>query len=209
MAEGVRPKLLSPVELSAVKHPQQDYLLHVDVKELKGHPGAQRTLSRTVEAPSGLGTVLVGIAEHSDLDLDLRVESVHEGVLLTGTASAEVTGQCGRCLDAIGYPLTVDVMQLYTWTPEANQTDGDDEETREVTAELTLELEPVLRDLLVSALPFQPVCRADCPGLCSRCGFRMEDDPGHAHEQLDPRWAALASLADTLNHDDEDDDASS
>lgn len=195
--------------LSAVKHPQQDYLLHVDVRELKGHPGAQRTLFRTVEAPSGLGTVLVGIAEQSDLDLDLRVESVHEGVLLSGTASAEVTGQCGRCLDPIGFPLTVDVMQLYSWTPEANQADGDDEETREVTADLTLDLEPVLRDLMVSALPFQPVCRADCPGLCSQCGFRMEDDLGHDHEQLDPRWAKLASLADTLNEDDEDGDTSS
>ncbi|WP_223881432.1 YceD family protein [Nesterenkonia ebinurensis] len=198
-----------------MKHPQQENLLHVDVKELKGHPGAQQTLSTTVEAPAGFGTVLVGIAEHSELNLDLRAESVHEGVLLTGTASAEVNGQCGRCLDPISYPLTVDVMQLYSWEPpEQSSTaqsgpEEDDEETRHVTEQLSIDAEPVLRDLMVSALPFQPVCRADCPGLCSQCGFRMEEDPSHAHEQLDPRWATLAGLADQLNESDEDGAAAS
>lgn len=186
-----------------MKHPQQDNVLHVDVKELKGHPGAQDTFSRTVDAPEGLGTVLVGIAEHSELSLDLRAESVHEGVLLSGTASAVVTGQCGRCLDPISYPLTVDVMQLYSWVQEAVDADGDDEETRVVSQDQTIDLEPVLRDLMVSALPFQPVCAVDCQGLCPHCGLRMEEDPGHVHEQLDPRWAGLAGLAEKLNDEDE------
>lgn len=181
----------------------------MDVKELKGRPGAQDIFSRTVEAPEGLGTVLVGIAEHSDLALDLRAESVHEGVLVSGTASAVVTGQCGRCLDPISYPLTVDVMQLYSWSQEALDAEGDDEETRVVTSDLTVDLEPVLRDLMVSELPFQPVCAEDCPGLCAQCGIRMEEDPGHVHEQLDPRWADLAGLAEKLNDEDEGGPASS
>lgn len=184
-------------------------MLHVDVKELKGHPGAQHNFSRTVEAPEALGTVLVGIAEGSDLVLDLRVESVHEGVLLTGTASAEVAGQCGRCLDPISYPLTVDVMQLYSWDQEVPEAEGDDEETRVVTPDLVIDLEPVLRDLMVSALPFQPVCAEDCQGLCSQCGIRMEEAPDHVHEQLDPRWAGLADLVQKLNDEDEGDQTSS
>lgn len=184
-------------------------MLHVDVKELKGHPGVQHNFSRTVEAPEGLGTVLVGIAENSDLVLDLRVESVHEGVLLSGTASAEVAGQCGRCLDPISYPLTVDVMQLYSWDQEVPEAEGDDEETRVVTPDLTIDLEPALRDLMVSALPFQPVCAEDCQGLCSQCGIRMEEAPDHVHEQLDPRWAGLADLAQKLNDEDEGDQTSS
>ena len=50
---------------------------------------------------------------------------------------------------------------------------------------------------MVTALPFQPVCRPDCEGLCADCGVRLEDVPaGHAHERLDPRWAALADLVD-------------
>lgn len=185
-------------------HPQQNTLLQVDVKELKGKPGAQDTLSRTVPAPAEFATVLVGVPEASDLDLDLRLESVHEGVLLSGTASAEVVGECGRCLDPLSYPLTVDVMQLFTW--EANPGEDEDEDTSVVSDDLTVDIEPVLRDLMVSALPFQPVCRENCPGLCSQCGFRMEDDPEHAHEQLDPRWAALSGLAAELNNAEDDGD---
>lgn len=182
-------------------HPQQKNLLQVDVKELKGKPGVQETLSRTVPAPADFATVLVGIPEASDLNVDLRLESVHEGVLLSGSASAEVVGECGRCLDPLSYPLSVDVMRLFSWDGDV---DDDDEDTQAVSEDLTVDVEPVLRDLMVSALPFQPVCREDCPGLCSQCGFRMEDDPEHAHEQLDPRWAALSNLAAELKTEDED-----
>lgn len=176
--------------------------LSVDIAELKGRPGTQQSLTRAAQAPAEMSTVLIGIEEGTGLQLDLRLESVHEGVLMTGTASAEVTGQCGRCLDAIGYPLTVDVMQLFTWPERAREGHEEDEDERLIAEDLSIDLEPMLRDLMVSALPFQPVCREDCPGLCSQCGFRMEEDPEHAHEQLDPRWAALAGLAEDLGDTD-------
>jgi uncharacterized protein len=48
---------------------------------------------------------------------------------------------------------------------------------------------------VVPALPFQPVCRDDCPGLCSECGARLADDPDHHHDVVDPRWSALQGLA--------------
>ncbi len=172
----------------------------MDVKELQGSPGSSETLDRTVGTPADFATVLIGIAEHSDLTLALRLDSVHEGVLATGTASAEVTGQCGRCLDPIGYPLTVDVVQLFSWPEkaEAGDADADEEEVRTVEEDLTVDLEPVLRDTMIPALPFTPVCREDCPGLCAQCGFRMEDDPEHAHEQIDPRFAELEKLKSQL-----------
>ena len=58
----------------------------------------------------------------------------------------------------------------------------------------TIDLEPMLRDAVITQLPFQPVCREDCQGLCAQCGARLEDDPGHHHEVLDPRWSALSGL---------------
>ncbi|GAB3843821.1 YceD family protein [Nesterenkonia populi] len=196
-------------------HPQQTSALHpaglsVDVKELRDSPGSSETVQRTVGAPADFATPLVSIEEHSELELDLRFDSVHEGVLATGTASGQVGGQCGRCLDTISFPLTVDVTQLFAWPENAReQVDEEDEdETRAVGSDLTVDLEPVLRDLMVSALPFAPVCREDCPGLCSQCGFRMEDDPDHEHEQLDPRWAELAGLAAQLNETDDEDRSS-
>ena len=71
--------------------------------------------------------------------------------------------------------------------------DSDEDEVREMVGDL-LDLEPMVRDAVVPALPFQPVCRADCPGLCSECGARLAEDPGHRHDTIDPRWAALSSL---------------
>jgi uncharacterized protein len=150
-----------------------------------------RTLRVTVPAPASLGVGVIGVPEGSDLELDLRLESVVEGVLVSGTARAHVAGECVRCLDPVSSEEEVPVQQLYLY-PDADDTDETDEIGR-LEGDL-LDLEPVLRDALVLGLPFQPVCRDDCPGLCPDCGARLADDPGHAHAQDDPRWAALAAL---------------
>jgi uncharacterized protein len=85
--------------------------------------------------------------------------------------------------------------------------DDDAEEETFFLEDGLLDLEPVLRDAVVLALPLQPVCREDCPGLCSECGARLADDPDHHHEAVDIRWAALQGLAGT-NQDGEKDNVS-
>jgi uncharacterized protein len=70
----------------------------------------------------------------------------------------------------------------------------EDDEVYELVGDL-FDFEPVLRDALVPALPFQPVCSKDCPGLCSECGVHLAEDPTHHHDQIDPRWAALQNIA--------------
>ena len=76
---------------------------------------------------------------------------------------------------------------------DAPDTD-EDEDVSKLEDDL-LDLEPLLRDAVVLALPFQPVCRPDCPGLCPQCGARLADEPDHQHEQaIDPRWAGLEGL---------------
>ncbi|MDP9904898.1 uncharacterized protein J2S90_001857 [Arthrobacter bambusae] len=139
---------------------------------------------------------LIGVQEGSDIELDLRLEAVHEGILVSGTVFAEVKGECGRCLDPLAYDLEVNVQELFFYEGVELSDEEDDEEQRRVEHDL-IDLEPVLRDAVVTMLPFQPVCREDCQGLCSICGVRLEDEPGHHHEDLDPRWAALAELAKT------------
>ncbi|MDQ0031268.1 uncharacterized protein J2S89_003115 [Arthrobacter bambusae] len=139
---------------------------------------------------------LIGVQEGSDIELDLRLEAVHEGILVSGTVLAEVKGECGRCLDPLAYDLEVNVQELFFYEGVELSDEEDDEEQRRVEHDL-IDLEPVLRDAVVTMLPFQPVCREDCQGLCSVCGVRLEDEPGHHHEDLDPRWAALAELAKT------------
>ncbi len=154
----------------------------------------------TVPAPADLGTVVIGIPEGSDLELDLRLEAVMEGVLVTGSVRGQAVGECGRCLDEVTEAVDVTLAELFVY-PEraavaAQDGDEDDEDLRELDGDF-LDLEPALRDAVVPMLPFQPVCRPDCPGLCPVCGARLADEPGHSHETLDPRWAALGGLTGT------------
>ncbi|MFN8077041.1 MAG: YceD family protein [Kineosporiaceae bacterium] len=144
-----------------------------------------------MNAPADLGTEVIGVPEGSDLDLDLRLESVMEGVLVSGTATGTAVGECVRCLEAVEQDLFVDLQELFVYPGRAHEEDEDD--LREIEDDL-IDLEPALRDAVVLALPFQPVCAEDCPGLCSECGVRLAEDPGHQHVDVDPRWAALQGL---------------
>lgn len=159
-----------------------------------------RTVSRTVPAPCDLGSEILGVPEGSPLELDLRLESVVEGVLVSATVIATVAGECVRCLDPLRREVEVEFQELYAYAgdPERHRAvtddgDEDDGELRTLDGDL-IGLEPEVRDAVVLALPFQPLCRPDCPGLCPECGIRLDTDPGHGHETSDPRWAALRDL---------------
>lgn len=147
-----------------------------------------RRTSRTVSAPPGLGLDVIGVPEGASVHLDLRLEAVMEGVLVTGAVRAALSGECVRCLDRLDDDLVTEFSELYAY---------DDSETTDDAPRLVgdlVDLEATLRDAVLLALPVTPLCRSDCPGLCSQCGARIADDPGHAHEDADPRWAALATL---------------
>ncbi|MDR7361480.1 YceD family protein [Nocardioides marmoribigeumensis] len=172
--------------------------LVLDTRDLGRRPGTERHVATSVPAPADLGIEVLSVPEGSPVDLDLRLEAVVEGVLVTGTARAELRGECVRCLDPVTDEVTVDLVELFVYDDEesAREAAGDeDDETSRLEGDL-LDLEPPLRDAVVLALPFQPLCREDCPGLCVECGARLADDPEHGHEdQIDPRWAALQGLA--------------
>ena len=120
-----------------------------------------------------------------------------EGVLVTGTAYAVLEGECVRCLEQISDEIEVTFQELFVYDDQNHHRVGDDLEDDEASRleDDLLDLEPLLRDAVVLALPFQPVCRADCPGLCSECGVRLADEPGHQHDAVDTRWAALVELS--------------
>ena len=182
--------------------------LVLDTRELGRRPGSEREVVLTVPAPAELGIEVLRVPEGSPVELDLRLEAVMEGVLVTGTAQAGLSGECARCLDPIEDEILARFQELFVYEDgRHDQSDEDlDDETSRLEGDL-VDLEPLLRDAVVLALPFQPLCREDCPGLCTECGARLKDDPDHAHEEpIDPRWAALAGLGPEQDgHDDPQD----
>jgi uncharacterized protein len=174
--------------------PRSPYVF--DVRPLGRRPGAMREDRRQVPAPAELGSELIGVPEGAPLAVDVRLESVTEGVLVTGTVTAPLRGECARCLDPITDELVVDIVELFAYPASATeQTTGADEVHR-IEADL-VDIEPVVRDAVVLGLPWTPLCRPDCAGLCPTCGERLDTLPAdHTHETIDPRWAALRALVD-------------
>jgi uncharacterized protein len=165
-----------------------------DMRSLGRAPGDFRDVQRTAAAPGGLGSGLVLVTAGADVALDLRFEAVSEGVLVTGSAVAPLTGECARCLDPLTSAIEVSFQELYRYLPDPGE-DEDDGEEHFLDGDF-LDLEPAFRDAVVLALPLSPLCRDDCPGLCVECGVKLADaGPGHGHgDQVDPRWGLLAKL---------------
>ncbi|MVQ48351.1 DUF177 domain-containing protein [Nocardioides sp. MAH-18] len=175
--------------------------LVLDTRELGRRPGSQHQVTLTVPAPADLGIEVLRVPEGSQVELDLRLEAVMEGVLVTGTAAVELVGECARCLDEISDESVVDLQELFVYEDQRHPSEEDDEVST-LKGDL-VDLEPLLRDAVVLALPFQPLCEDDCPGMCPDCGARLKDDPDHAHDApIDPRWAGLTAL----QHDEQDRD---
>ncbi|MDT9593903.1 YceD family protein [Nocardioides zeae] len=169
----------------------------LDTRELGRRPGSQHQVSTTVPAPAELGIEVLGVPEGAPVEIDLRLEAVMEGVLVTGTAHAVLVGECVRCLEEIDDEMSADFQELFVYDDGNADAEADEElDVRRLVDDL-VDLEPMLRDAVVLALPFQPLCSEDCPGLCTECGARLADDPEHGHgEPIDPRWAGLAELKD-------------
>ncbi|MET8686081.1 YceD family protein [Streptomyces sp. NPDC004732] len=189
-----------------------------DTHELGRRPGAMLRLTREIEAPGAPGTFgiegVIGVPQGAPVELEIRLESVMEGVLVTGTARASAEGECVRCLEPLELELDADFQEMFSYPdaddrgrtaePADDAGESPEDEDRLYLEDGMFDLEPVLRDAVVLALPMQPVCQDDCPGLCSQCGVRLADDPDHHHDAVDIRWAALQGLAGTIQDGEKD-----
>lgn len=159
----------------------------VPVYDLMHRPGEMRESELDIVNPSKLGEGLLAVQEGARVAIDLRIEGLHDGLLVSGHVSAEAAGECSRCLKAIEQSVEVDFAELFAYSvDEAFDYQVQDDH---------VDLEPVVRDAVVLSLPFQPVCRPDCPGLDPVTGERIEDLTDYQpREVLDPRWSALTQL---------------
>jgi len=159
-------------------------------------PGDARSETRTAPAPPDLGAGMISVPEGSDLQLDVQLEGVSEGVLVTAAVTAPLAGECARCLEPFTSAVTVRFRELFARQRDRDRdSEGSDDEDGYLLSGDLLELEPALRDALVLELPLSPLCAPDCPGLCAECGIRLADaEPGHHHPRRGAMWAALQGL---------------
>jgi len=164
----------------------------VDVaRELLRRPGQMKTLRRDVPAPEGFGLEMIGVPVGEPISLDLRLESVMEGVLVSGTVEADVTGECSRCLESFTDHVDVDLTELYAYPNSVTDETTDPDDVSRIVDE-RIDLEPAVRDAVLLELPVTPLCREDCPGVASPDPEAWAFVPaGEARETIDPRWAAL------------------
>jgi uncharacterized protein len=160
----------------------------VNVRDLLHKPGEMREHRFDIATGEKLGEGLLAVPAGEELHVDLRLESVHEGILVSADVSAEAVGECSRCLRDIAQTVEVEFQELFAYSSdEAFDYEVHDDH---------VDLEPLIRDAVVLALPFQPVCTPDCAGLDPVTGERLADHPAQpAPDVIDPRWSALAGLS--------------
>ncbi|ORW01303.1 YceD family protein [Mycobacterium kyorinense] len=177
---------------TAQRHPTSP--LAINISRLGRRPGAMFSVHDTVASPSRIGLDLIAIERGAPLEMDLRVESVSEGVLVSGTLDAPTTGECVRCLTAVAGHVQVVLTELFAYPDSATDVTTKEDEVGRVVDDI-VDLEQPVIDAVGLELPLSPVCRADCPGLCPTCGVPLATaEPGHHHDQIDPRWAKLAAM---------------
>ena len=164
----------------------------IDVlRELSRRPGTMKPWYREVPAPDDLGLEVIGVPAGDPIVLDLRLESVMEGVLASGTVTADVVGECSRCLGEVTEHVEVDLTELYAYPDSVTDETSEEDEVSRIVDEL-IDLEPAVRDAVLLELPNAPLCREDCPGVPTPDPEAWAFVPaGERRERIDPRWAAL------------------
>src|SRR6266498_3871271 len=147
--------------------------LAVNVRDLLNQPGAHRHVVRRGPVPD-LATPVAWVEAGTEVTVDAEVESVVEGLLVTGQVSVQAKLECARCLRVTDHQLRVDVRELFALDPREATDDG-----YAVLPDDRVPLDAMARDAVVLAFPAAPLCRTDC---------------GHRQGAVDPRWSGLAEL---------------
>lgn len=189
---------------------EQRTLWSLSIFSLSQRPGQTMAVEETLPAPSGVGDQIVGVPEGADISLTGTLTSMSDGILFNGKVSAELTGECTRCLTAVHKEVAAPVTAFFTYDMPAQETTGeaeldsleDEEDSQDLyplsPSATMIDFESLVRDNLAEALPLQLLCKEDCLGLCPQCGINLNEHPDHEHQVTDLRWAGLEDFKQRL-----------
>ena len=168
----------------------------LNVARLGRRPGAMISVREQRSSSSRIGLEMLAVPPNTAVALDLRVESVSEGVLVSGVVSAPTAGECARCLQPLTGDIEVELTELFAYPDSTTDATTADDECGRVVDD-AVDLEQAIVDAIGLALPLSPLCEPDCPGLCPDCGVALAAaEPDHHHDKIDPRWAKLAAMVE-------------
>lgn len=181
-----------------------DKNLLISLRELPSQAGSYLEESVQWVVPAGWNSEVMKLPQGAVVPLRIGLTAIDDGVLVQVSGECNLEGECVRCLDPVTKAWRIDGSDVYFESARKRprrdedgeiETEGDElDAVREIVQD-QVDIEPLLRDAIFSSAPLQPVCRLDCQGLCGQCGIRLEDaEPGHAHENIDPRLASLADF---------------
>lgn len=159
----------------------------IDVRDLLDRPGSSREL-HVAHPLEGLSIELAEVPPDAPISVDVLLESVVEGILVTGPLSGRVEYRCARCLKPFSDDFRVEVTEMFVRDPAP-------EDDEYLLGQGSMDFEPMVRDAVLLAMPFSPLCRADCLGLCERCGGDRNQGECSCSPPVDPRWEALGRLS--------------
>ena len=163
-------------------------MIELDVRDLVGHPGSSR-LVHVDEPVEGLELELSRVPAEHPIEADLLLESVLEGILVTGPLHGTIRFSCARCLKTFEQALALEVSELFV--PHA----AEDDDEYPLGLEGAIDIEPMVRDAVLLSMPFSPLCKPDCAGLCPRCGGdRNLGECTCGPELADERWTVLNEI---------------
>lgn len=178
--------------------------------DLPRRAGEMREYTLDIPAPERIGIDVIAVQAGEEIHLDMRLESVTQGILVSGQLATIADGECMRCLEPVELDIQRRIQELYRYAPEkahtkaerkraaAEEDDLDLDEEYLMDGEV-IDLEGPIRDAIVLSLPINPLCSQDCPGLCPTCGVKWTLLPlEHSHEVIDARWSGLAGLAEQI-----------
>ena len=176
----------------------------LNTHDLPRRAGEMKEYQLDIPAHVRIGVPLIAVPEGDLVELDIRLESVTEGVLASAEIYAIAHGECIRCLDPVEVVVDRKIQELYRYEPtnEKGRKKRRDDEDVDLEGEEELQMEGDLMDLeipvidaIILTLPVNPLCSDECLGLCPDCGEKWENLPeGHAHEVIDARWSRLDGL---------------
>lgn len=185
----------------------------VPVAQVGSRAGQTMQVDRDFPAPGGIGDSIVGVKEGEPIHVNGQFDSIIDGLIFTGTFTAPVTAVCARCDKDLSGDWSEQVTAFFPYEDaDVGKTKNEDveiiagEEESGDTYPLIdngafANIEPLLRDTFVSALPLNPLCKPDCKGLCPQCSLDLNENPEHVHEVTDLRFADLEALKEQLERE--------